>query len=364
MEYSFGTMGNDALTISQDYGYMVGLAGNDQLAWQGSGVADVFMGGGSGNDSYAIGQQGLFYIVDTQGTDTLQVPWSYSSLMNSNVQHLLVDGWIYALALLDRYGDPLCLIGMPNYFANGKVEGIQFSDGQSASMDSIYNALGGWSGMTRATSAQLEVTAELAEAGNYAAIVTGAENLYRNFSTPAWFNDDAYMQSRAGGTDTSAVKEAFFNAGFIGRDGDYVHFQLYGQYEDASPSSLFNAEYYYRSKAAQFYNRDISQVTEELAGNMRQAIKGAGMNAWTHYQQYGSNEGVDASIQFDTEAYMQAKLNQMQRSNPGYTMDQLEHDFAQAGLGAVAHYEAYGKAEGLQPIGIPQPLASLAADAA
>jgi len=172
---------------------------------------------------------------------------------------------------------------------------------------------------------------------------------------PTWFNDQIYMGNKAAecGLSGSALTNAFEQAGFYGESGDFLHFVQYGQWEDVSPVASFDAGYYYQSKAAEFYNVKLSEVTSAQTQSMKDAIHNAGMNAWSHYQQYGTREGIDAIAGFDTSAYMEAKLAQMQKSDSGYTMDQLYDAFEAAGLSAAAHYEAYGKAEGLKPVSVP-----------
>lgn len=50
-----------------------------------------------------------------------------------------------------------------------------------------------------------------------------------------------------------------------------------------------------------------SAVTELEIANVKAIIAENGMNAWTHYVQYGSDEGVNPSNAFDADAYLDAK---------------------------------------------------------
>ena len=174
-------------------------------------------------------------------------------------------------------------------------------------------------------------------------------------TVPQWFNDTMYMRNKSAqsGVSTVAVKSAFEGAGFYGEYGNFLHFMQYGQWEDVSPAASFDAGYYYKAKAADFYTIDVAHVADIQAQSMRDGIHNAGLNAWSHYQQYGTREGIDASAAFDTGAYMEAKLAQVKKTDPGYTMEQLFDAFASAGLSAVAHYEAYGREEGLRAANVP-----------
>ena len=127
----------------------------------------------------------------------------------------------------------------------------------------------------------------------------------------------------------------------------YEHFVTYGADEEVSPNADFNAEAYYIAKAAQFNGVKPSEVTESQVQEMVKALDDAGLNAWEHYQLYGTAEGVNPSNSFDTSAYMDAKLAQMQKTDPDYTMAQLEAAFAEAGLSALEHYYLYGQDEGI-----------------
>lgn len=83
------------------------------------------------------------------------------------------------------------------------------------------------------------------------------------------------------------------------------------------------------------------------------AMNQAGMSPYEHFHQYWAesfaSKGVfhNPSQSFDTAAYMNAKLAEMQKGDPAYTMEMLVKDFQDAGLDPIQHYEMYGKAEGL-----------------
>ena len=71
-----------------------------------------------------------------------------------------------------------------------------------------------------------------------------------------------------------------------------------------APNADFNASEYYAAKTARFYGVEPKDVTELQIANVKAIIAENGMNAWTHYVQYGSNEGVNSSNAFDADAYL------------------------------------------------------------
>ena len=167
---------------------------------------------------------------------------------------------------------------------------------------------------------------------------------------PKWFDADIYMANKLAQMQESdpaytmtQLEAALADAGLT----PYEHFVTYGADEEVSPNADFNAEAYYIAKAAQFNGVKPSEVTESQVQEMVKALDDAGLNAWEHYQLYGTAEGVNPSNSFDTSAYMDAKLAQMQKTAPDYTMAQLEAAFAEAGLSALEHYYLYGQDEGI-----------------
>ena len=135
-------------------------------------------------------------------------------------------------------------------------------------------------------------------------------------ANPTWFDYEFYMGAKlaqmqkadpAGNWTTGKLVDAFAQNGFLGEDGAYEHFVQFGANEDVAPNADFNASEYYAAKAAQFYGVEPSAVTELDIANVKAIIAENGMNAWTHYVQYGSDEGVNPSNAFDADAYLDAK---------------------------------------------------------
>ena len=146
---------------------------------------------------------------------------------------------------------------------------------------------------------------------------------------PKWFDYNVYMANKLfqmkttdpGGNWTPLkLLQAFSDAGFIDHEGAYQHFLQYGADEDVSPNAFFNAAEYYQSKAMEYFDiTNPKDVTVLQAVRMQVAIHEAGMNAWTHYERYGTAEGVNPSNKFDTSAYMAAKLAALQAVDPTWT---------------------------------------------
>ena len=176
-------------------------------------------------------------------------------------------------------------------------------------------------------------------------------------ANPTWFNYEFYMGAKlaqmqkadpAGNWTTSKLVDAFAQNGFLGEDGAYEHFVQFGANEDVAPNADFNASEYYAAKAAQFYGVEPSAVTELQIANVKAIIAENGMNAWTHYVQYGSNEGVNPSNAFDADAYLAAKTEALiaagekQPDGSEWTAEAVQKAISDAGMTVLEHYMTYG----------------------
>lgn len=132
-------------------------------------------------------------------------------------------------------------------------------------------------------------------------------------------------------------------AGFVGQEGYYRHFLQYGHAEDVSPNAGFNASQYYIFKAASYYGKAASAVTDAEAATIKSLIKSAGMDAWTHYEKYGTVEQINASNSFDTAAYLQAKAAALNASQSSvvWTAATVATAIQNAGMSAYEHYMNY-----------------------
>lgn len=174
-----------------------------------------------------------------------------------------------------------------------------------------------------------------------------------------WFDSAAYMQNKLAqmqATDPAytmtQLVAAFAAAGFVGEEGYFNHFMQFGAAEEVAPNAYFNADEYYAAKAAQFYG-DKFDGSEFQIAQVKALIHQAGMNAWTHYQQFGSTEGVNPSNAFDASDYCAAKADAMnaagQKDPDGnaWTAESIAKAIDDAGMSVLEHYMTYaGTGEG------------------
>lgn len=189
-------------------------------------------------------------------------------------------------------------------------------------------------------------------------------------ASPKWFDADVYMQNKLVQMQASDpaytmtdLVDAFAKAGYVGPEGYYAHFVQYGADEDVAPNAFFNAQEYYTAKAAQYYGEAFTGSELQVA-EVKALIQAADMNAWTHYQQYGSAEGVDPSNAFDASAYCAAKALAMNdaglkdAAGNDWTADSIKTAIDQAGMSVLEHYLTYaGTGEGEVAAGSTYPVA-------
>lgn len=174
-----------------------------------------------------------------------------------------------------------------------------------------------------------------------------------------WFDPTVYMQNKLAqmqATDpaytmTQLVAD-FADAGFVGEEGYFQHFLQFGAAEEVAPNAYFNANEYYAAKAAQFYG-DKFDGSELQIAQVKTLINKEGMNAWTHYQQFGSAEGVNPSNAFDAADYCAAKADAMNAAGlkdaagNAWTAESIKTAIDQAGMSVLEHYLTYaGTGEG------------------
>lgn len=174
-----------------------------------------------------------------------------------------------------------------------------------------------------------------------------------------WFDPTVYMQNKLAqmqATDpaytmTQLVAD-FAAAGFVGEEGYFNHFMQFGAAEEVAPNAYFNANEYYAAKAAQFYGEAFTGSELQIA-QVKTLINKEGMNAWTHYQQFGSAEGVNPSNAFDAADYCAAKADAMNAAGlkdaagNAWTAESIKTAIDQAGMSVLEHYLTYaGTGEG------------------
>ena len=177
-------------------------------------------------------------------------------------------------------------------------------------------------------------------------------------ANPKWFDDNVYMNNKLaqlkaadadtyGSWDMYALEKAFSDAGFPGEEGAFAHFNQYGNTaeENISPNSNFIAKQYYVFKAADYYDVDVADVTSAQAAYIADAIEKAGMSAWQHYVEYGTEEGVNPSNNFDTNKYLDAKLAALKAADSStygnWTRADVAKAISDAGMNALSHAVEY-----------------------
>lgn len=192
-------------------------------------------------------------------------------------------------------------------------------------------------------------------------------------ATPKWFDADVYMQNKLAQMQASDpdyswgdLLEAFAGAGYVGPEGYYAHFVQFGAAEDVAPNAYFDADEYYAAKAKQYYEEELKQEftgSEYQIATVKTLINAEGYNAWTHYQQFGSAEGVNPSNAFDASDYCAAKAEAMnkagQKAPDGteWTAEKIAEAIDQAGMSVLEHYLTYaGTGEGEVAAGSTYPV--------
>ena len=174
-------------------------------------------------------------------------------------------------------------------------------------------------------------------------------------ANPTWFDYTDYMANKLlslqaaepdAGWTADKVAQAFSDAGFVGVEGAYDHFNQYGNTadENISPNDLFVPEQYYKFKAKDYFEHDsVSDVSDQEAAYVKTAIHDAGMSAWQHYIDYGTKEGINPSNAFDTQKYLEAKAAALnaQAGTTEWTADKVADAFAAAGMNALSHALQY-----------------------
>ena len=365
-----GSMGNDKLVLNASNTSAFGLGGDDvlTLSW----IKDVFLAayGGTGNDVYVLENGTNAIIADSGGHDAVRLGFpSYAAqdLVKTETEHGIIDNRHYLVYLEHPNYNYSSVFMIKDFRDSGKIDKIIYTDNVEQSFDDFWNMVKDWNLFTGSLSEFNTIESGLADKINTMLTTDydAAVRMEQQYSAvPAWFSPTAYVDSkalqlRAQGIymSTAELEKAFSDAGYEGTPGKLQHFFDYGQWEDTSPSSLFDANYYYTSKAASFYGVSVSQVTSAQAETIRKAVHGSGMNAWNHYQAYGTREGIDPSKNFDTDAYLANKIAQLKTLGMDYSVDQLCDAFEEAGFSALEHYEIVGKTEGIPLVGVSTALA-------
>ena len=173
-------------------------------------------------------------------------------------------------------------------------------------------------------------------------------------ANPSWFNQTFYLESkltqlRASGqtqfTNVLQVQEAIAAAGLTPLE----HFNAYSLVERTSPSTFFNTQEYLEAKAAQLNANAVQGITSWTANSVQLAFADAGFtNAYAHFAQYGWDESVNPSNQFDVSAYLDE-----QAAAAGVSVEEVTAAFVRDGLDPITHFEQYGREAGLVAPPVP-----------
>jgi serralysin len=310
------------------YDWLYGNAADNWL-WGGEGNDTLFGGWGAdtlsgmgGNDIYCLDADttGVAVIHDSGGEDALFLPFTAEELTGTLVSNP-TEIWASQGWLLANIGD--MEFDILDFWGEGGIENVIFPNELSMPFESFINTVAA--------------------------------------PTPLWFAEDVYMRNKLqhdlGESSTQqtpeTLNEAFLQAGFVFDTGKYEHFLLYGQWEDVSPTALFDPEYYYRASCAFALGLDADSVSEAQAADAKAAIADSGMNAWRHCLTYGQWNDISPSSLFDPAHYYKAKaadyygldISQTGEAHIAGVMETIRAD----GMNAWQHFLRYGMREGIAP---------------
>lgn len=273
-----GTHGDDYLVALQG-NIVYGGPGNDQIALNLN--SHAYLIGGSGNDTYILGRGSYAVVLDSGGHDTITVPfnitpWSTYAVSIDGGRHLLL-------------GD----------FNTGTM--VLIEDSRKHPIESFnFNGL---------------VTTQF---GMESAIRTNGMHLgdvsYQQMSEFAFGTEEFWSLGMQAEIDSILSREA----------------ELFGQSPGASPAPQPAPPAPAPEPAPAAPNNAF--VNEPWYLSQNPDVAAAGINATTHYMNWGWREGRDPNFMFDTDWYLTAY-----------------QDVAAAGLNPLEHYMNFGWREGRDP---------------
>jgi len=171
----------------------------------------------------------------------------------------------------------------------------------------------------------------------------------------------AQLQSdSATAADWAGKDAAFLEARLLNGFGltAEAHYEQYGYQEDLAPNAFFNPAEYIRAKATDMFNDPASSylTIDEAAADFVAIWNG---NVYNHYLQYGEEEGINPSNNFDVSAYLEAKLADLQAKEAtaaewaGKSVADVAAAFKASGLTALEHFTKFGQDEGLSAPAVP-----------
>ena len=157
---------------------------------------------------------------------------------------------------------------------------------------------------------------------------------------------------------TDDVMAAFTAAGLTAEQ----HYEQYGASEGLGPNASFNVNEYLTAKLNALVAADTAGTwtSTSTIADLQTVLDDAGFTAYSHYTEYGSDEGFNPSNDFDASSYLEDKLAALIAAdtegttwNSDSTTDDVMAAFTAAGLSVLGHYELYGNDEGLGITEVP-----------
>ncbi len=152
------------------------------------------------------------------------------------------------------------------------------------------------------------------------------------------FADENYWSSSEGDNDTEVWKVSFTSGGQFtankNKDGTYVNSYVRAVRRNSSKQAVSNV-----ASTPPATSSSNTRESEILYLMINKDVAKAGLNAWSHYQTYGKNEGRIWPNLTKTNTPVNNEINAKL-----YLV--INTDVAEAGLNAWSHYQTYGKNEG------------------
>ncbi|WP_336275058.1 beta strand repeat-containing protein [Vreelandella indica] len=156
------------------------------------------------------------------------------------------------------------------------------------------------------------------------------------------------------GKDAAFLEARFSAVGLTAQE----HYEQYGYQEDLAPNAFFDPAEYIRAKATAMFNDSASSyLTIDAAAE--DFVNLWGGNVYNHYLQYGEEEDINPSNDFDVSSYLEAKLAKLQSEEAtaaewaGKGVADVAAEFEAAGITALEHFTMYGDVEGLSATAVP-----------
>ncbi len=152
--------------------------------------------------------------------------------------------------------------------------------------------------------------------------------------------------------DTALLENLLTSSGFTPES----HYMVFGYREGLAPNAYFNAAEYKLAKATDLF---ASGNYDSIAAAQAAFDAKWPYDAYQHYLQYGSKEGINPSNVFDESSYYDSKLISL-RANSSTTGEwtsktaiDLKAAFGSLGITPLQHYITWGAREGIAVTTVP-----------